>query len=349
MKCIHCRTDSRLKERTDGICPNCKRRFVFEPTAGDAFTDQAFMNALDRVSSHGTVKWVPQHLAYELWRSKRGLTLRTWLLIWGAAAVLAAILALAIGILPIAAWVAFFIVSAVSVARNTKRGRTLLSSGAQALIDRWTARNGRPAGLIEPAAQLPPPPAPALARELMAYSFDRAVVCDRRETVDVLLENNFHFENNCAVLSLDGHPHHAFQMVRSMLRRNPRIEVFALHDCTPAGCSIAWQLRHDPEWFANIGSVYDVALRPAQSRAWRRFWLPAAYGGSLVHPSLSDRERRWLSSWQLELFALRPEQLIKRLYRAMNKLPEQGSRGDSGDSGFIVSADASDGGADSFG
>ena len=31
MKCIHCGTDSKYKERTNRICPKCRRKFVFEP------------------------------------------------------------------------------------------------------------------------------------------------------------------------------------------------------------------------------------------------------------------------------------------------------------------------------
>ena len=121
----------------------------------------------------------------------------------------------------------------------------------------------------EPAAPRPEP-------DLADYSFDRAVICDRARTVDLLLANNFHFENNCAVLSIDGYPPGPFETVRAMLKRNPRLQVFALHDATPDGCTLAHRLATDPAWFAGQVPVIDVGLRPGHAGPFQGLWLPAA-------------------------------------------------------------------------
>ncbi|NET29771.1 hypothetical protein [Okeania sp. SIO1I7] len=42
--------------------------------------------------------------------------------------------------------------------------------------------------------------------EVTAYSFDRLIVCETAEIAQFLIANNFHFEHNCAVLSIDGYP-----------------------------------------------------------------------------------------------------------------------------------------------
>ena len=34
----------------------------------------------------------------------------------------------------------------------------------------------------------------------------------------MLLANNFHFENNCAILSIEGYPPNVFETVRAMLK-----------------------------------------------------------------------------------------------------------------------------------
>jgi hypothetical protein len=230
--------------------------------------------------------------------------------------------------------------------------------------------------------------------------------------VDLLLANNFHFENNCAVLSAGGYPQQAFETVRRMLRRNPRLEVFVLHDITLEGCRLAHRLATDPEWFKGTGvRVVDVGLRPVHARPFKQLLQPAvrpvAPGGGI-----SPEEARWLSKHTLELAVIRPEQILKRLFRAMtqtqrapaaplaardtqSRLPKgtraaaaaradvllpaaamagledpgllelqkkqqaatQSRGGDSGSSGwfeidadsFSSDADASDGGADSFG
>ena len=56
-----------------------------------------------------------------------------------------------------------------------------------------------------------PTPKRTFDSDIADYSFDRAVICDRARTADLLIANNFHFENNCAVLSVDGYPPHAFE------------------------------------------------------------------------------------------------------------------------------------------
>ena len=53
------------------------------------------------------------------------------------------------------------------------------------------------------------------------YSFDRAIICDKPKIAQFLIRNNFHFENNCAVLSIDGYPQSIFNTVMEMLQRNP--------------------------------------------------------------------------------------------------------------------------------
>ena len=73
--------------------------------------------------------------------------------------------------------------------------------------------------------------------DVSAYSFDRLVVCDSPEIAQFLIANNFHFENNCAVLSITGYPQSIFDTTMEMLRRNPDLKVYALHDCSPKAVS----------------------------------------------------------------------------------------------------------------
>jgi hypothetical protein len=76
MKCIRCQHDSKYKDRKDGACPKCRHRFAFEPKNGARLTDQAFQNAIDRVSGNGTLRWGAEHLYYEVARRLRP---RLWL------------------------------------------------------------------------------------------------------------------------------------------------------------------------------------------------------------------------------------------------------------------------------
>src|SRR5205814_1245814 len=89
------------------------------------------------------------------------------------------------------------------------------------LWSRWRDVHGTPKGVIERA---PDPPMPKnLESDIGDYSFDRAVITDRARTVDLLVANNFHFENNCAILSIDGYPKRPFLIIKKMLKKNPRL------------------------------------------------------------------------------------------------------------------------------
>jgi hypothetical protein len=109
--------------------------------------------------------------------------------------------------------------------------------------------------------------------------------------------------------------------------------------------------------------VTYVGLRPRHAGPFRGLLLPPA-GGSGVGPGqgISADELRWLNSYLLELAAIRPEQILKRLFRGINR--KDASSSDSGGSGGNGSGDSnvdhdedsfssdaadSDGGADSFG
>jgi hypothetical protein len=215
---------------------------------------------------------------------------------------------------------------------------------------KWVSVHGVPKGLVVRRNVTPTSKGRALPSDIQHYSFDRAVVTDRPETVDLLLANNFHFENNCAILTASGYPEEAFETVRAMLRHNPKLSVYVLHDLTADGCLLARQLGQS-DWFQKGTRIVDVGLRPEHARPFRGCWKPQ--GTLVLTAGLSAPDREWLSRYALELSVIRPEQIIKRLFRAISN-PSPLAQTDDGyvfvDSGaFSSDASASDGGGDSFG
>lgn len=331
MKCIRCGTDSKLKERTGGNCPKCRGRFAFEPTKGDPYTDPAFQNAIDAVSAKGQLRWGAEHLYYELARRQHVKPARAiaGLIFFTLAALI--VFAKFRGLAVVPAIIA--VVFAIRYWRaKTRKFVTLEQAKFNSLLKAWQGAHGQPKGLIVRA--LPrgaPAPQRPLETDIADYSFDRAVICDRARTADLLLANNVHFENNCAVLSIDGYPEAQFETVRAMLKRNPRLRVFALHDATPQGCRLTHTLATDSAWFAGQASVTDVGLRPDQAGVFAGLFRP--HSGQPVQPGrgISSREAAWLSAHALELAVIRPEQVLKRLYKAMTRT--DGDGGGGGDSG----------------
>jgi hypothetical protein len=375
VRCIRCGHDSKYKDRSNQTCPQCKRRFAFEPRQGAKLTDQAFQNAIERVSGGGKVRWGAEHLYYEIGRRLRP---RVWLRT-RFQQVLATIPAAGLALAAYEAGplfvLGYLIVGGGLVTHQLRRARAttigLEEAQFREMLTAWERVHGKPAGLIErPTASVARRPSRTLEHEMVDYSFDRAVICDRARTVDMLLANNFHFENNCAVLTSDGYPPGPFETVRIMLKRNPKLQVFALHDATVEGCTLAHRLTSDPSWFAGQVPVIDVGLRPGHAEPFRGLWLPAQVPFVSTESGIKPAEAEWLGKYALELAAIRPDQVLKRLFRAMNRQTERdGNGGGDGDGLDIVyfeqeerhsyviedqdsfSADASadDGGADSFG
>jgi hypothetical protein len=187
----------------------------------------------------------------------------------------------------------------------------------------------------------------ALETELQEYSFDRAVICDRPELVDTLLANQFHLENNCAILGVEGYPEASFEIVRRMLRNNPKLLILAVHDASEAGCRLATRLSTDPEWFPNK-RILDIGLRPEHARFFKGQLLARPHPVK-ARPGITRSEAAWLSRYTLEATAIPPEQLIKRLYRAFTLGETDSSTSIDTNTVLVADAGTSDGGSDSFG
>jgi hypothetical protein len=329
-------------------------------------------DAIQRVSSRGAVKFGKAHLCEEVRRrlGKRRSTAKapfTILLVGGSVSLfIVSVGQASMGL------VSFAVLVALTLGAWWRQRRyhvcpVLGAHSFEFLLARYGQVHGVPAQLIEPRSASPSraeqrqaaPELDAMRAELAHYSFDRAVICDHPATVDVLLANQFHFENNCAVLGVDHYPPDNFELVRQMLRNNPRLLVVALHDASVDGCRLAHRLRNDAEWFRGQGTVVDVGLRPAHAKFFPGMHHPVEHAAPVRHGGgVSPEEAEWLQSAMLPLAVVPPEQIVKRLFRAITGLEANpGAHGASGDGGgsdgtviyFGSHAEASDGGADSFG
>jgi len=348
VKCIHCQVDTKLKDRQDGCCPHCKHAFAFEPARNDKLTDPAFEMVIERVSSLGTVRYTERNLYYEAARRVGRRSKATpWVLGGIGLFFLVSVLLTTKYFLLIPGGL-FLLLAILNLPHQVAK---LSYPEFANMLARWRSVHGTPKGLIVTRE------APAVARPLPSdiqhYSFDRAVITDRRETADLLLANNFHFENNCAVLTIDGYPESAFDVVRAMLKNNPKLQVFVVHDATLRGQWLARELVRN-QWFQPTARIVDVGLGVRHMQAFKGVWQAAEYGVAAMSAPELLREAPLLGKYTLELAAIRPEQTIKRLFRAMTGQPETGddagSGGVSSDWGsFSSDASSSDGGGDSFG
>jgi hypothetical protein len=325
VKCVKCQADNKLKERTgnSGKCKQCGHKFTFDPKLGGAFTDQFWAKTLLAVSANHSLYFTPRQLYYFI--NARKTRMQLW---WpGLVALGAAGVSLCAGFWPLAL---FLLLSAIVLwlppvrawlRRTFGRPLNLASSLIEQAVPLWEKNNGKVEKLLPPPKQQAVPA--KVSAEVSAYSFDRAVLCDRDEVAHFLIANNFHFENNCAVLSVNGYPQSIFTTVLEMLHRNPQLQVYTLHDASPAGVQLVHRLRTTPRWFAESHGVtiYDLGLLPRQVMKRHMFVLQAIDSArqakalpEAVRETLQPAELTWLQEGKsVELESLAPLTLLKLL------------------------------------
>jgi len=226
-----------------------------------------------------------------------------------------------------AIWLSFF-----QRLRANQIAETLLinTSQMEGWLENWQRVNGTITKMLPSPSNLLSTTTPeALPNvEVSTYSFDRLVVCQSDEIAQMLIANNFHFENNCAILSISGYPQRIFTTTMEMLRRNLELKVYAFHDCSPEGMELVNQLRTNPRWFPDSNIVViDVGLLPRQILASKRgvfvqnskISATAAQNlAALLRQNLSDSEITWLNKGNfLDLESFPPQKLIQVLQRSI--------------------------------
>jgi hypothetical protein len=211
--------------------------------------------------------------------------------------------------------------------RNVKEEFLITPTHMETWLNQWQSVNGIESKMLpNPNNSLPVAPANP---EVVNYSFDRLVVCQSEEIAQILIANNFHFENNCAVLSISGYPQSIFATTMTMLRRNPELKVFAFHNCSPDGLTLVQELRTNPEWFPDPSiAIIDVGLSPRQILAAQRGIFiqnspTCAQAAQVLDPSikanLTTEELKWLELGNfVELESFTPQKLLQVLSRTIS-------------------------------
>ncbi len=143
-----------------------------------------------------------------------------------------------------------------------------------------------------------------------------------------------------------------------MLRRNPDLKVYALHDCSPKGLGLVNQLRTSRNWFPDHSAIIiDIGLLPRQILAGGGSMLvmsseknaqDARQLSAEIRQDLSAEELQWLELGNyVELESFSHQKLIQILNRGIAGSRDLGSD----DSSLILlgGADSSIYVVDSFG
>ncbi|MEE9355996.1 MAG: hypothetical protein V3U75_10450 [Methylococcaceae bacterium] len=282
MKCIICEKNSKKRDRdlNGNKCRFCGHPFVTEPSI-DRLTDMAIRRTEDIVSSNGTFFFLEEHLKYHLMRrAKNSFVAKafgwTGCLI-GAMnnclfnTVSIAITAVLLNHLKIIDVTIFlFIIFVFLLLRKIMPLRKIISRvkskktirNVDKIVQKWIEINPNPKLLTKDWGLRRLGDKNANREDLEEVSFDRVLICDCNEYVDFFLANLFHFHYSCPVLGGNNYPEAVCADMLCRLKKNPNLDIFLLHDFTPAGYAFVDQIRTDPNWFGdrNSASIIDLGL-----------------------------------------------------------------------------------------
>lgn len=333
MKCIHCGSDTNYKDRSrnGSRCTACQHPFAFEPKAVPTLgiADGFFLKMITDLSGDSSLTFTENQLWYEF--NRRLLKKRFWRGPWGWVTGLSVVGGIAgtflliplgpLALLPLAlcGGGTVYGVAQNRRARTEQADEPVLSREDfhSRFLSRWIQVHGKPEKMLAPlnrgtASSRPRTP------DLSSYSFDRALVVQHADIAAMLVLNNFHFENNCAILSVDGYPFGNSPTIMEMLRRNPNLKVFALHDASESGCALSRTLR-GADWFPDLTiPVIDLGLRPKHAQDLKMIVQrgPTISLSPQLKGVLTLSEIAWLESgFTAELSALRPAKLMRAIYQ----------------------------------
>jgi len=273
MKCPQC-GHNHLRGKRGMTCSKCKRTFILDPkrwVVGGTLgvTDGRFLGVIKRASGNDTRYFT----ANEFYTHARMKLKTGWfglipalimLLIGGGMIVFAAGSVIASnddsgisgGRLFMIILGGFFSFAGVGVLFSTLQ--KLPREKWDKIVATWKAREPIPRLLEEPRLHQPPPD--WKEPDIYAYGAERLIICQHDLLVDWLVLNEFHLNERSLVLSESGYPEYLLGPVQELLRAQPDMPIFLLHDGTPLGTAMNERILKNPKFEVGSHPIVDLGL-----------------------------------------------------------------------------------------
>lgn len=192
-------------------------------------------------------------------------------------------------------------------------------------VTSWESINGKIAKMLFlPEEELS---ADIQEAEYSNYSFDKLIVTEEDAIANFLISNNFHLQNNCAILSINGYPTNVFDTILNMARRNPNLIVYVIHNASPRGIRLIDNLKSSQQWFARENvTILDLGIAPRQvlknpqffTKQSSSFANEARQLSPAITNNLSSEEITWLNRGNyVELESFSPQKLLRILAKGI--------------------------------
>lgn len=324
MKCPHCSTDLKYRERGGQKCSSCGREFALEPKNDPlGLHDIKFRNAVSKLSADGKFYFTSGQLFYFLSRKKIKNTFHT-----ARGFLIFFVIVCTVGSIPLSSTPLVFLTVPAAVVFAIlliifwkQEGRLTLPKTQREFEDdalhRWrTVYQKLPPRLIT-NAHLPP------ENSRVLENTRGILICHEQEILACLAANGT--AENLGLILLNAPPTYPQTKNAKLdfIRERRDLPIFILHDASIEGC-----LMKDEFIRRNLGGeptrrVYDIGLRPRAVMKSNLLRLRENDSTNLTDglSGLAPEEIAWLKKgYYTPLLALAPAQLINLVSGAVQRV-----------------------------
>ena len=255
MKCPKCQY--RQKRGKDGmVCKSCSYKFFFDPqkdklTSSTSLHDSRFKAIINHASANGTYHFTPD----QLFSSARhfGRESKVGCIIVAVVLLAAAVIGFAADIIVLLLFSLLigFVISVTGII-HFFRGPQPKRKSWDRFVKYWEDEVEPIPQLIKSPALGNPPP-DWKESDIYDYGVSGIILCDREETVDWLVLNQFHSQTNTLILTAAGYPEYLRGVAENILENKPDLPVHLLHDPGTSAKSLITQNTLPVPDFTDLG------------------------------------------------------------------------------------------------
>jgi hypothetical protein len=260
MKCPECQKNQKYKDGM--VCRSCGYRFVLDPKIEPYVSDMGLKVAMDHLSGVDGDYFTHRQLYASIYRiiekKKKPEVIITIVMLFFIFLLSGAVME----ILKTGWWLPLICLSlaVMGIALHIKRPVKISPDAIERLIKTYQAQY--PSHHLVVKKQFEKVASDDFHREFLKYAPERILIVERNDLVDMLLLNQFHFDNKTLVLSAKKYPAAAFSACRNILSQHPEVPVCLIHDASEKGLRLKKRLLSDETWNLDRHKVQDLGLFP---------------------------------------------------------------------------------------
>ncbi|MCB1158108.1 MAG: hypothetical protein H7A25_00835 [Leptospiraceae bacterium] len=295
MKCPSCNS---LHPYKDGMKCKCGYNFVLNPKEAPYFSDTLMKATIDKLSGNGLYYFTRNQLYSALYKRRLQTTRKTRLWVGGF---------ISLGILLLLSLMSFnvygkkegFFVSGfafllfVFIMNRLSKTSPKFMGDIFSLIDKY--HQVHPIKNMATGKAFQNLKEKKFDKSFFEHAPERILIVEHDDFTDVLLLNNFYFDEKCLVLSENKYPNRIFQAYQEFIEKHPDIPIHIMHDASERGFKMEERLRSDSSWKLSGKTILDMGIKKEDVEVLGKqggFWIGKDKKEVSVHQNMEENMKK---------------------------------------------------------